>query len=55
VVVEVNKDSLVIKRATKQNRKLKLSYTEKELLEGMIPYTAHADELAVINSTEVGE
>lgn len=55
VVIEVNKDSLVIKRATKRKRKLKLPYTEKELLEGMTPYTAHADELAVINSTEMGE
>ena len=55
VVIEVNKDSLIIKRATKPKRKLKLPYTEKELLEGMTPYTAHADELAVINSKEIGE
>ena len=55
VIIEVNKDSLVIKRATKPKRKLKLPYTEKELLEGMTPYTAHADELAVINSKEMGE
>ena len=55
VIIEVNEDSLVIKRATKQKRKLKLPYTEKELLEGMTPYTAHADELAVINSKEMGE
>ena len=55
VVIEVNKDSLVIKRATKPKRKLKLPYTEKELLEGMTPYTAHADELAIIISKEMGE
>jgi len=55
VFIEVNKDSLVIKRATEPNKKLKLPYTEKELLEGMTPYTAHADELAVISSKEMGE
>lgn len=55
VVIDVNKDSLVIKRASKKKRKLKLPYSEKELLEGMTPYTAHADELAVINATEIGE
>ncbi len=55
VVIEVNEDSLIIKRATKQKRKLKLPYSEKELLEGMTPYSAHADELATLNATEMGE
>jgi antitoxin MazE len=55
VVIEVNEDSLVIKRATKPKRKLQLPYTEKFSLEGMTPYTAHADELATLISKEMGE
>lgn len=55
VVIEVNEDSLVIKRANKPKRKLKLPYTEKFLLQGMSPYTAHADELATLSKQEMGD
>jgi hypothetical protein len=54
-VIEVNKNSLVIKHAAKPKRELKLPCTEKELLKGMNSYTAHADELAVVNPTEMGK
>ncbi len=55
VVIEVNEESLLIKRANKPLKKLKLPYTEQFLLEGMTPYTAHADELALLNPIEMGE
>ncbi len=55
VVIDVNEDRLIIKRSSKPKKKFKLPYTEKELLEGMTPYTAHADEIAVIKPKEMGE
>lgn len=55
VIVEVNKDSLVIKPVLKVTRKIHLPFTEQELLKGMTPYTAHADELAIPTSAEIGQ
>ena len=42
VEVEVTKDSLIIKRAVKRRRKLKIPYDEKQLLPGLTPKKAHA-------------
>ncbi len=55
VIVEVTNDGLIIKKATKPKKQLKLPYNEKSLLEGMTPYTAHSDELAVLNHNELGD
>jgi len=45
---EVRSDISVIKKDLHEIKskkiKLKLPYTEKQLLKGMLPYTAHADE-----------
>ncbi|KLV03549.1 cell division protein [Photobacterium aquae] len=30
-------------------------FSEKELLNGLSPYTAHADELALVSAKELGE
>lgn len=33
---------------------LKLPYSEEELLQGLTPQTAHADELADLSASEIG-
>ena len=53
VLVEVNKDSLVIKPASKLKKKLRLPFSEKDLLKDMTPYLAHADELAALSANEI--
>jgi len=53
IVVEANKEGLIIKPASKQVKKLKLPYTEQALIQGMTPYNAHADELATLSSKEI--
>jgi antitoxin MazE len=53
VEVEVTKDSLVIKRAVKARRKLKLPYNEKELIAGLTPKKAHADLLPTLIKREI--
>ncbi len=53
VIVDSNEDGLVIKRSSKPKRKLKLPYTEKDLLKGLDSYSAHADELAGLIDSEV--
>ncbi len=53
VVVDSSEDGLVIKRSSKPKRKLKLPYSEKDLLKGLDSYSAHADELASLIGSEV--
>ncbi len=55
VVVEVTEEGIVVKRAAKQKGKLRLPFTESELLADMTPKKAHADELAEPVGTEFGE
>lgn len=54
VSVEITPEGLLVKKVTKQRRKLRLPYSEKSLLEGMTPDKAHADELAKLNPSEFG-
>lgn len=54
VTVEITEDALIIKRAAKSRRVLNLPYTEHDLLNGMNPTKAHADELAVPSKKELG-
>ncbi|HEX4975756.1 MAG TPA: MazF family transcriptional regulator [Pseudomonadales bacterium] len=54
VTVEVTEEALIIKRAAKPKRSLKLPYSERDLLVGMNPAKAHADELAVPSRNELG-
>lgn len=44
VVVEVTKDGLVV-RPRKGRSRVSLPFTEKELIAGLTPHKAHADEL----------
>ncbi len=53
VEVEVTKDSLIIKRVVKARRKLKLPYSEKELIAGLTPEKAHADLLPTLIQREI--
>jgi len=53
IEVEVTKDSLIIKRAVKTRRKLKLPYNEKQLIAGLTPEKAHADLLPILTRREI--
>ena len=68
VVVEVTEEGIVVKPAAKEKPKLRLTFTESELLADMTPAKAHfyegprrnlakahADELAEPVGTEFGE
>jgi len=37
------------------SNRMRLPLTEKELLKGLSPHTAHADELATVSGSELGE
>lgn len=52
VIVEVTKNGLSV-RPMKERKRFKLSYLEKELLERMTRYKAHADEVPVPLATEI--
>ncbi|CBL46731.1 Cell growth regulatory protein MazE [gamma proteobacterium HdN1] len=54
VTVEVTEDALIIKRASKLKRVLSLPFTERDLLNGITPSKAHADELAAPTKKELG-
>lgn len=55
VSVEITEDGLVVKPVPREVREGPLPYSEKELLTGLDPDGAHADELATPNSRELGE
>ena len=55
VIVEVTEEGIVVKPAARQKARFRLPYTEGELLAGMTPAKAHADELAQPVGPEVGE
>ena len=52
VIVEVSETGLVVKPL--QTKPGPLKFTEAELIEGLSPYTAHADELPQLTEAELG-
>lgn len=55
VTVDVSSEGLVVKPAVGKVSTLRFPYSESELLAGMTPGQAHADELATPTSTELGD
>lgn len=53
VVVEISEQGLMVRPVERFTTPF--AYTEAELLEGLTPYTAHADELARVTEQEFGE
>jgi len=54
VEIKVSDEALGIKKVQREQKKLKLTYSEKDLLDGMNSNTAHAVELATPNLNELG-
>ena len=55
VDVEVFDDGFTVRRAKSQNEGFSFPLREADLLEGLTAENAHADELAVIQSGEMGD
>lgn len=53
--IEVKADGNKITIEPIQRPKKRLPFSEKELLMGLNPHTAHADELASVSGKELGE
>ncbi len=53
VIVEITENGLSVRPKTVIPTQL--PFTEKELLAGLTPYTAHADELPTLVTSETGE
>jgi hypothetical protein len=53
--VIVSEEGIQVQPAVRNRRQSKLPYTEAELLKGLTPRKAHADELANLTSHEIGE
>lgn len=51
--IEVKDGKIVIEPAVKTKPSIKLPFTEKALLKGLTPQTAHADEIASPSSKEL--
>jgi len=54
VSIEITENGMVISRK-KAVKRIKLPYTEADLLAGMTPHRAHADELPSMLNHEVGD
>ncbi|MFA5629944.1 MAG: AbrB/MazE/SpoVT family DNA-binding domain-containing protein [Porticoccaceae bacterium] len=56
ISLKVVDGKIIIEASTEKpaRRRLTLPYSEKELLEGLTPYSAHADELAALDDGESG-
>jgi len=55
ISIEVVDHKVIIESiANKPARRLKLPFTEAQLLSGLDEHTSHADELAELSSSEVG-
>ncbi|MGH8532251.1 MAG: AbrB/MazE/SpoVT family DNA-binding domain-containing protein [Gammaproteobacteria bacterium] len=54
VTVEVTNNGLVVKKKVVK-KSFRIPYSEAELLKGMTPRKAHADELLSLLTTELGE
>jgi antitoxin MazE len=55
VSVDVSEEGLIIKAVPTHVAEPRLPYSEKALLAGLTPETAHADELALPTGAELGE
>jgi len=55
ISIEVVDNKVIIESVTdKPKRRLKLPFTEAQLLSGLDRHTSHADELTELSSSEVG-
>ncbi len=54
VAIEITEDGMVISRKKPVGHLIKLPYSESDLLVGMTPHKAHADELPTMLDSEVG-
>ena len=54
VDIEVTEEGFTLRKAASV-KKLQLPYSEADLLEGMTPFVAHADELATTLNSEIGD
>lgn len=55
VIVDVTDEGFMVKPATRKKDSFRLPYTESELLAGLTPEKAHADELAKLTVSEFGD
>jgi antitoxin MazE len=55
VVIEITEQGLLVKPAVKKRGRLDLPYSEADLVRGLTPAKAHADELPALLSSETGE
>jgi len=55
VNIEVKGNRIVIEPVAKATKRLKLPFTEQALLKGLDAHTAHADSVAALLATELGE
>lgn len=54
ISIEVKEGKIVIEARAERSRKVRLPFSEAELLAGLDEYTAHADGLAQPTSAEAG-
>lgn len=52
--IGVKSGKIVIEAAPQTVRKVNLPFSEADLLKGLDPHSAHADDLAELSSSEVG-
>lgn len=55
VEIEITEEGLLVKPTAKKRGRLELPYSEAELVRGLTPFKAHADELPVPISSETVE
>lgn len=54
ISIEVKEGKIVIEALSTTNKKVKLPFSEAELLNGLDAFSAHADEIAEPSSGEMG-
>ena len=55
VVIDVSTDGFMVKPVVNAGKKIKLPYSEQELLENLTPAKAHAEALATPTDFEMGD
>jgi len=55
VEIEITDQGLLVKPIKKKTQRLRLPYTEEELVRGLTPSKAHADELPYLLMSELGD
>ena len=55
VSVEVTEKGLIIEAVKEPKKRIKLPFSEADLVAGMTPETAHADELATLSDVEIAD